>query len=249
MGFGSYNFMTLSVVKDLAFRTTHGYESETVVKTGFAVRTFLENYKAKYPEKVPTETKGLWPVVGPVNDFQLAQHLLTTQNRTMLNLAKSAQGLNVLMAYAAVETIGTERPDESWLDSALSYGVGALSLETDLSKAWNKNMREVIGRLAPLAKTGEKFVKGRKKDGLGPLAKAVKEFLRDCPDASAEAVWAALAKYPPKGMKFCDNRQGRYVEYDKKTHAGKLKDTGFSTFANTVSAQRKALNKAKALTV
>ncbi len=108
---------------------------------------------------------------------------------------------------------------------------------TNEQQATNRILNEANKGLAPLAKKGSKFKSGKPKGSLSPLATAVKNYLTKHHKASAKQVWTSLASKPPKGHTFCDNPQGRYVEYET---AGK--NTNYRRFQNIVSEQRRELH-------
>lgn len=244
MGLGSYSFSTLAAIQGITFRTLEKFEPTQIVKTGLKVFALLEDFKGNCPDQIPKKAGiGLQNFGKPVNvdDFELARHLVDSNNPAMAKIVKNAKGLPVLTAYLAVLTSGAELPPEHLLESALPFAIASLSVEGDVAKLWNQKLQSEIVRLEPLAKTGEKFTNGRKKEALGPLTKAVRNRLKNHPHENAAAVWSALAVRPPKGLTFCDNRAGKYVEYDKRTHTGNLRNTGYRRFANIVTSEVKRL--------
>jgi hypothetical protein len=247
MGLGSYSFSTLTTIRGIAFRALEKFPKAQIADTGIKVVRLLETFKTKHPDKIPTKPGGGLLDMGPlpINDFELAQHLIATNDPAMAKLIKGAKGLPVLIAYLATLTNGAELPSEYLLESALPYAVASLTVESEVSKLWNKDLQTEIERLLPLANKGAKF-KGKKLGALGPLAKAVRQRLKRWPDESAKSIWNALSDSPPKGLTFCDNRAGKYVEYDKRTFKGSLKNTNYRRFANIVSEQH---TKLKSLTV
>lgn len=215
-----------------------------IIATGFEVIRIVDTFKKKHPDKIPTKPGGGLLNFGEpvrVNDFELALHLVNTNDPAMAKLRKSAMGVPVLIAYLATIANAKELPEEHLLESALPFAVASLSVEGDIAKNWNQHLQTEIERLEPLAHTGAKFKAGRKSNSLGPLAKAVRSHLKESIDSSAKEVWSALSAKPPKGLTFCDNRAGKYVEYDKRTVAGNLKDTNYPRFRNIVTEQRKYL--------
>lgn len=249
MGFGNYSFSTLQAIQGIAFRTLEKFTATQIVKTGLKVSDLLEDFKRTYPDKVPKKVGGgLLNFGSPVDvdDFELALHLVNANDPAMTKIVTDAKGLPVLTAYLSVLINGEELPPEHLLESALPFAIASLSVEGDVAKLWNQNLQTEIVRLVPLASTGLKFKSGRKKEALGPLTKAVRNRLKAHPTENAAAVWIALSSRPPKGLIFCDNRSGKYVEYDKRTHSGNLKNTGYERFANIVSSEVK---RRKSLTV
>lgn len=247
MDFGSYNFSTLRAIQGIAFRTLEQFTATEIVKTGFKVSELLTAFKKSYPDKVVKQviSGGLLgdgsTYTAQLNDFEIARLLVETNDPAMRELVKGAKGLPVLMAYLSVITIGKELPPENLLESALPFAIASLSVEGEVAKLWNQNLQTEMTRLAPLASNGLKFQKGRKQASLGPLALAVRRRLERSPNENAATIWIALSGKPPHGLKFCDNKTGKYVEYDKRTHSGSLKNTGYPRFSNIVTEQRKKL--------
>lgn len=249
MGFGNYNFSTLQAIQEIAFRTLEKFTTAQIVETGIKVSRLVQIYKKKSPDKIPKKAGGGLINFGKlvdVNDFELALHLVNANDPEMAKIVTGAKGLPVLTAYLSVLTNGAELPPEHLLESALPFAIASLSAEGDVAKLWNQGLQVEIARLVPLASTGLKFKNGRKPEALGPLTKAVRNRLKAHPTENAAAVWIALSSRPPKGLIFCDNRSGKYVEYDKRTHSGNLKNTGYERFANIVSSEVK---RRKSLTV
>ncbi len=248
MGFGSYSFSTLQAIQGIAFRTLEKFTAAQIVDTGLKVSRLLADYKKDYPDKLPKKAGGGLLNFGTfidVDDFELALHLVNTNDPAMAKIVKGAKGLPVLTAYLSVLTNGAELPPEHLLESALPFAIASLSVEGEVAKLWNQSLQTEIARLAPLASKGLKF-QGKKEGAVGPLTAAVRKRLKNYPSENAAEIWSALSSKPPKGLIFCDNRAGKYVEYDKRTHAGKLKNTGYERFANIVSSEVKRL---KSITV
>lgn len=247
MGLGSYSFNALTTIRGIAFRAVEHFTTAQTADTGIKVIRLLETFKAKHPDKIPTKPGSGLLDMGPLplNDFELARHLIDTNDPAMAKIIKGASGVPVLLAYLAIITSGSNLPEEHLLESALPFAVASLAVESEAAKRWNKNLQTEIERLVPLANKGAKF-EGKKLGALGPLAKAVRQHLKKHLFDSPKSIWIALSGKPPKGLTFCDNRAGKYVEYDKRTFKGNLKNTAYGRFRNTVSEQRKKL---KSLTV
>ena len=246
LGFGSYSFSALFVIRNIAFQLLKELTVDQIVDTGNSVSRLLETFRLQHPEQVPTckSGGGLLNVpisTVPVADFELARHLIDTNHPDMASVVNGANGVPVMLAYVATMTSGSESPAEHFLESALPFVVQSLSVDAEVSKRWSESLRAENQRLASLADTGAKFTTGRKPQAVGPLARAVRKHLKDCRDDNPEAVWVALAAHPPKGMTFQNNRQGRYVEFDKRTFKGNLKNSDYRNFANTVYRERKRL--------
>ena len=246
MGIGSYNFSALQEIQRIAFRALEKFTPKQIVRIGLQVDLLLAGYRVNHPERVPKKTVGLLGSVVPVDDFALALHLANTGNSDMAKIEKAAKSLPVLLAYLSVVISSPELPPDSFLDSALPFATACLSVDGEIAKFWNQILQTEIAQLAPLASKGLKFSKGKKEGAIGPLKAAIRKRLKDYPRENATAVWSALSSKPPKGLAFCENRAGKYVEYDKRTHAGDLKDTGYRRFANIVTDEKKRL---KILTV
>ncbi len=242
MGFGSYSVSMLTTIRGIAFRVLEKFTTEQILNTGIAVVRLLENFKAKHPEQIPTKPSGglldMDPL--PLNDFELARHLIAMNDPAICKVIKGAKGVPVLFAYLAVLTNSKELPPEYLLESALPYAVDSLTVESKVYRLWSERLQSRIERLEPLANKGAKFV-GKKPGSLGPLARAVQQHLKACRNDSPEAVWSALSRKPPKGMTFRDNPAGKYVEFDKRTFAGNLKNSEYRNFANIVYRERKRL--------
>lgn len=250
MGFGSYSFSSLTAIRTIAFQVLGKFTTEQIFDTGVEVARLLQHFKDKRPEEIPNNEAGGGGLLGngllemaplPMNDFQFARHLVATNDPDMEKIVRDSKGVPVLLAYLAVLTNGKDLPPDHLIEYALPYAVDCLAVESEVSKLWNRDLQTRIERLQPLATKGAKF-QGKKVGALGPLAKAVRSHLKDRPEDSADAIWAALVASPPKGLIFLDNAQGRYVEYDKRTFAGLLKNTSYRRFANIVTEQRKSLN-------
>lgn len=224
MGFGSYNHSALTEIRRIAARLLEGFSTAQIIETGCNVIRVLEDVKKQHPDKIPTKQVGGLLDMGPfpINDFELALHLVGSNNPAMTEIIESANGLPALIAYLEtyLEILGnnTKLPDESWLESALSYAILAQKFEGDVAKLFNQDLKKDVEELRPLAKTGQKFVNGRKPAALGPVAKKVKAYLQKNPKAKPLDVWCALAKSPPSGLTFMDTaRLGRYVEKGSET--------------------------------
>lgn len=103
---------------------------------------------------------------------------------------------------------------------------------------WIMNRRVEIERetaLLPLAQRGAKFVgRGR---GEGLVRKAIRRLLLKRPDLKNRDVWRELAARPPRGIVFCDNRLGRYIE--NETSGSTL--MGVGRFDTICGQERRAL--------
>ena len=158
MGFGSYNFGALSEIQQIAARLLQGFTTAQIVETGGNVIRVLENFKKEHKDKIPTKPGGGLLDMGPlpINDFELALHLVNSRNPAMTEVIESANGLPALVAYLEILTNNIKLPEESLLESALSFAIGARTLDGDVAKLWNRELQKDVERLGPLAITGQK---------------------------------------------------------------------------------------------
>ena len=246
MGFGNYPFSALSVVREITFYLLKEFTANQIIDTGNKVSRLLEAFRLQHPEQVPTCKSGggllNTPIrTIPVDDFELARHLIDTNHPDMASVVNGANGVPVMLAYVATMTSGSESPAEHFIELVLPFVAQQLNADAEASKRWSVRLRAENQRLAPLADTGARFTTGRKPQALGPLARAVRKHLKDYRDDNPEAAWVALAAHPPTGMTFHDNRQGKYVEFDKRTFKGNLKNSDYRNFQNIVYRERKRL--------
>lgn len=221
MGFGSYNHSALRQIRLLVPRLLEGFTTAQIAQTSGNVIRVLADFKQQHPDKIPTKPGGSLLSIGPVqvNDFELALYFVDSKFPPMTDVIESANGLQPLIAYIEILTFDNgELPDESLFDSALSYLIASEKYEGDVAKLWNQELRKDVLRLAPLARTGQKFLTGRRPGKLGPVAKKIKTFLQRYPQAKAIVVWLHVKKSPPKGMVCMENaRYGRYIEKGSET--------------------------------
>lgn len=102
---------------------------------------------------------------------------------------------------------------------------------------WNStnHLRDALGS-RPDRELGQKMRAGRKPGTKGPVRKKIESYLKKRPTAKNEEIWEAVAKSPPKGWVFSDNRLGRYIEGPSASDNMK-----FSRFRNICSEERKLL--------
>ena len=270
MGFGSHSFSTLQAIQGIAFRTLEKFTPAQIVDTGLKVSRLLADYKKDYPDKLPKKAgSGLlnFGTFIDVDDFELALHLVDTNDPAMAKIVKGAKGLPVLTAYLSVLTNGAELPPEHLLESALPYAIASLSVEGDFVNFWNQSLQTEIAQLTPLASKGLKFKGGKPKGSFGPVATAVRKRLLKNFNESPDEIWQALLLKPPKGMTFYGNdkdRSERRIESESrkepskkhkaehvmwrglgdKTQAGKqlvIAPTGWARFRAIVIEQREDL--------
>ena len=163
MGFGSYNYSALTEIRQIAARLLEGFSTAQFIETGCNVIRVLEDFKKQHPDKIPTKQFGGLLDMGPfpINDFELALHLVGSNNPAMTEAVMRAERLPALIAYLEtyLEILGnnTKLPDESWLESASSFAIGALKIEGDVAKLWNQYLQKDVEELRPLAKTAQKY--------------------------------------------------------------------------------------------
>lgn len=229
LGFGGYGVgNTLNTIMGIAFYCLNKFPVNDTLEIGLNVAELLETFKQKHPEQVPQDSFSGGLLAGHtgsiksnVNDFELAMHLMRIDDPSMAALLRDANGVPVLMAYLAVRTVDANLPTASFLESALPFAANSLKFDVASQERWNKELKTEISRLAPLASTGLKFKGGKPKGAIGPLAAAIRERLRNYPKETPKEVWSALAKKPPKGLTFCDNNAGKYVEYEVRNSLAK----------------------------
>ena len=227
MGFGSYSFSTLQAIQGIAFRTLKKFTPAQIVDTGLKVSRLLADYKKGHPDKLPKKASGGLLNFGTfidVDDFELALHLVNTNDPAMAKIVKGAKGLPVLTAYLSVLTNGAELPPEHLLESALPFAIASLSLEGEIASVWNQSLQTEIAQLAQLASKGLKFKGGKPKGSFGPVASAVRKRLLENSDESPDEIWQALFLKPPKGMTFYGDdkdRNERRIESESRKEPSK----------------------------
>lgn len=144
MGLGNYPFAALTTIRGIGFRLLEKFSPEKIAQTGIEVMFLLETFKAKHPDKIPTKPSGGLLDMGPlpINDFELAQHLIATNDSAMAKVIKDASDVPVLLAYLAILTNGSDLPDEYLLEAALPFAVEALVIEGEDAKRWRLELKE-----------------------------------------------------------------------------------------------------------
>lgn len=217
-------------------------EPKHIVTTGFLVADAVEAFKTDKPDKVPKMVGGLLgPSTVPVDDFKLAEMLFPKNDLVSALMVAKKVAAPQLLSYIAIKLSGTEVISPIWAESALQYVANKAKERHQILDIWNKRLEVEIERQKPLASVGEKFVKGRKKESIGPLRLAIRKRLKSHQRENAAAIWKAFSCKPPKGLNFYDNRTGKYVEYDKRAHSGNIKNTSYGRFGNIVSEEVKRL--------
>lgn len=247
-GLSGRDIDTLAVVRQVAFQALSKYKSDQVVEAGLGLARIVEFIRINRPDQIPKKKIGGGllgdgkPVEVSVNDFELAESLVNANHPGIAEL--TSLDVPVLMAYLSVISIRNEMPRSDVIASALHYTVNSLTFKNLGLEAWSERLQADVDRLQPLADTGRKFKRGRPENAVGPLTRAIVRHLNKNPTDNPDQVWAAFKRSPPKGMTLIDSpnpKLGRYIEYDKRTHAGNLKDTSFRAFANIVYRKRKEL--------
>lgn len=248
--FGVANFQTLHTLKACAYASLSNIRGEVIAETGYRVLTTVEKAKLKNPElfQVKLKRSGLlgdgseyWDFIG---DFEIAQQLFPDDDLANALLVQQGKSAPRLLAYVAVVCASDLPASQAWIDAALRYVITDLQARTENVNQWAKDIRLKYDALKPLAATGEKFVAGRQPKALGPLAKAITKYLKANKSRNVPTleVWEALKSKPPNGLTFLENpRRGKFIEYDKRTYKGELRDTGYMAFGNAVSKVRKAM--------
>lgn len=101
-----------------------------------------------------------------------------------------------------------------------------------------KLVREQMTLLRPmedLAMQGRKFSQGRKLNSGGPIRKAIAGALSKDGTLKNQQLWNAIAKNPPKGWTFNENRAGKYIE------GPRLENMQYARFCNVCSEERAKL--------
>lgn len=180
--------------------------------------------------------------VALASDFEIAQQAITNFD-IFAKAGVISPTTHPLVAYigavlalikqghmALPEWILAEAP--KFLTSHLS----ALSIEN--TKALQE-IRSVLPQLIPLAKTGEKFRTGRKKEARGSLHKWVYAFISKHPKSTTEQVWQALKS----------SRNEIWIAADRIVERRELivdgRSSNWRSFQNLVSRCRKEFAQSK----
>ncbi len=244
LGFGGDDHAIREAVKTVAFHSLDKYTAEEVVGAGLAVKALLDDFRKTHADQVPTYTSSgglldLQPRTFAVNDFELALHLDANGHPAMATL--QSNGPPPLMAYLATATLGQDSLSTGALESALQYAIRSLTFGLAAKDHWNTQLQSELTRQTELASHGRKF-KGRKPEAEGPLTKVIRKYLKRHGGQNPAQVWTALFSAQPEGMTFCESRKlGRYIEFDQRTKAGKIKNSDYKNFANIVYRLRKKL--------
>ncbi len=139
MSFGDYPFHVLSEIRGITSHLLARFTTEEIVKSFSSVEKVLADFKQNHPDQIPIKTDvGLFSLVFPFNDFELAQHLIITNEPEMMRVFNESEGVPVLIAYLEVIINNHDLPDEFLLTSALPYAVHARTIKGDVAENWNK---------------------------------------------------------------------------------------------------------------
>ena len=237
LGLAPAQVTALQLLKACTYSCLTDISPALVVRTGLQVTKAVTKFKKTKPELVPTVPGGLLgPSEVPANDFLIAEHLFDDNDlAAALRVGNKTAG-QALLAYSATMFVTHDDLSPQWVESALRYVVNTVIAKNWLYKDLEKGIREKLKLLEPDAEHGKKF-KGRQRDSIGPLARAIRRHLKKFPDDKPKKVWQTLERNPPKGLRFCDTRGvGKYVEYVGKPAAF---DTNYHQFQNRLAEQRK----------
>lgn len=142
MGFGKYPFEVLSQIQGITSHLLERFTTEQIVKSFSGVVKALADFKRENPDQLPTKPGVGLLSDGPLqlNDFELAQHLISTKDPGMVKVINKADGVPVLIAYLEVIANNRDLPSEFLITSALPYAVSARTLEGDVARLWNKDL-------------------------------------------------------------------------------------------------------------
>lgn len=142
MSLGSYPFEVLSQIQGITSHLLERFNTEQIVKSFSGVVKVLAVFKRNHPDKIPTKPSGGLLDMGPlpINDFELAQHLINTNDPEMARVINESEGVPVLIAYLEVIANNRNLPDEFLLTSALPYAVSARTFEGDVAERWNRDL-------------------------------------------------------------------------------------------------------------
>lgn len=95
----------------------------------------------------------------------------------------------------------------------------------------------LVDLMTEKAAVGQRFENGRRRGTIGPIRAAIRRNLAGDATLTNEQLWQLLMAKPPKGLTFCDNRLGRYIEGPLAS-----KNTGWDRFRNMAAEERKRLS-------
>lgn len=155
MGLGNYPLEVLSQIQGITSHLLTRFTRDQIVKSFLGVAKVIADFKLNHPDKVPTWRSGgglLDVDVGPIpiNDFELAQHLIGTSDPEMAKVINESEGVPVLIAYLEVIANSRVLPNEFLLTSALPYAVLERTVAGDFAEHWNKELQPLAVRALKL---------------------------------------------------------------------------------------------------
>lgn len=146
MSLGHYPYEVLFEIQGITSRLLARFTRDQIVKSFSGVVQVLADFKRSHPDQIPKKAisgglLSMGPVSVPINDFELAQHLVDTNDPAMANVINESDGVTVLIAYLEVLANNKYLPDEYLLESALPFAVETLAIEGEEAKRWRLELK------------------------------------------------------------------------------------------------------------
>lgn len=219
----------LAVITVLTEQCLKDIPVESIAKAGARVRERLAAHRRQFPSADPTWKGGLLGTSAtPIDDFRLAQQLFP-DDQLGWSATSIHQPAPLLLSYVATVCAGDDWPTDGWIESALFFVAIEIGATSASATQWRSELQVEVERLEPVAKHGQVFLNGRKKGAIGKVRKAIRSYLSKHPGSKPRQVWDALARNPPPGLRFFENRLGTYIESDDSAV-----ETKFRRFQNIV---------------